>query len=105
MVLFFPFQVGNWAHDFKIPDQFSLKTMAALKGKNKLLITKAVCREIVSSVSTLIMLHTITPTQEDRAVIAAKLVTKYPILVDGFGCGFVSSYILCFTILVCITIQ
>jgi hypothetical protein len=68
--------------------------MKALEGKDKMAITRAVRCEIVSSISTLVMVHTIKPSPEERTVISQKLVSKYPILVDTYGCGYVSLLLL-----------
>ena len=83
-------QSSDWIHRFKIPQQFSLKTMKALEGNDKMDITSAIRCEIISSIATLIMVHTITPTPEQYTIVSQRLVTEYPILADGYGCGYVS---------------
>ena len=47
----------SWIKGFKIPNH-SLRTMAALAGKEKSSITSAVRSEIVSSIATLVMVNT-----------------------------------------------
>ena len=85
--------IFDWLSSFKIPTQFSLKTMSALKGENKMDITKAVRCEIVSSIATLVMVHTIEPTPEQLTSLAQRLISQYPILKDNYGCGYVSNYL------------
>ncbi len=75
---------------FKLPKQFSLRTMKALEGKDKMAITNAVRCEIVTSIATLVMVHTIYPTPEQYTTISERLVATYPILADSYGCGYVS---------------
>lgn len=85
-----PSTSSHWIQDFKLPTQFSLKTMKALSGSNKMEITRAVRCEIISSISTLVMVHTISPTPEEKTILAQRLVAEYPILADSYGCGYVS---------------
>ena len=80
----------SWIKGFKIPNQYSLRTMTALVGKEKSSITSAVRSEIVSSIATLVMVNTMYPTPEEYTIISDQLVKDYPILADSFGCGFVS---------------
>lgn len=54
-------------------------------------ITGAVHCEIVSTLATLMMVHTMYPTPEQYTTVCQKLVGEYKILHDGFGCGYVSS--------------
>ena len=48
--------------------------------------------EIVDSLSTLVMVHTIRPTPEDLTVLSRRLIEKHPSLHDRVDNGFVSSY-------------
>ena len=75
---------------FEIPKQFSLKTMTVLRNNIKVDITEAVKREIVSSIATLVMVHTVHPTPEELTTLAHRLVNCYPVLKDSHGCGYVS---------------
>ena len=88
-----PSTSSGWIQDFKLPTQFSLKTMQALRGDKKIDITNAVRCEIVSSISTLVMVHTISPTAEEKTILAQRLVAEYPILADNYGCGYVSIFL------------
>ena len=64
--------------------------MAALAGKEMSSITSSVRSELITCVSTLIMVHTMYPTPEEYTAISCQLVKQHPILEDSFGCGFVS---------------
>ena len=46
--------------------------------------------EIVNSLSTLILVHTIRPTSEDYNTVCSRLVKKHAVLKDHIGSGFVS---------------
>lgn len=46
--------------------------------------------EIVKSLSTLVLVYTIRPTPEECAIIAKKLINKFPVLKDNQGNGYVS---------------
>ena len=81
---------SDWIRDFKLPKQFSLRTMKVLQGKDRMDITNAVRCEIITSISTLVMVHTISPTPEHYTLIAQRIVSEYPILADSYGCGYVS---------------
>lgn len=65
--------------------------MQVLQGKDKMNITNAIRCEIITSISTLVMVYTMSPTPEERTVLAQRLVAAYPILADNFGCGYVST--------------
>jgi hypothetical protein len=64
--------------------------MKALNGNSKIEITSAVRCEIITSLATLVMVHTMNPTPTEYTTLSGRLVAKYPILADGFGCGYVS---------------
>ena len=64
--------------------------MKAIQTKQKSEITRAIRCEIISSVATLVMVHTMYPTPEEYTVIASNLISVHPILADKFGCGYVS---------------
>ena len=53
-------------------------------------ITSAVRCEIISSIATLVMVHTINPTPNQYTTLSQQLIIEYPILKDNFGCGYVS---------------
>lgn len=65
--------------------------MTALSSGDKMTITGAVHCEIVSTLATLMMVHTMYPTPEQYTTVCQKLVVEYEILHDGFGYGYVSS--------------
>ena len=64
--------------------------MKALEGADKHAITKAIRCEIITSIATLVMVHTINPTPEQYTILSERLVKEFPILADGYGCGYVS---------------
>ena len=84
---------------FIIPQNFSARTMTALSSGDKMAITSAVRCEIVSTLATMVMVHTMYPTPEQYSFICQKLVKEHEILHDGFGCGYVGSY---FFVYVCV---
>lgn len=64
----------------------------AIGSNKKINITDAVKIEIVQTIVTMAMVHTLFPTPQIYTALAAKLVTEYPILADSYGCGFVSYF-------------
>lgn len=56
-------------------------------------ITTAVRCEIISSIATLVMIHTMSPTPEEKTILAQRLVAEHPLLADSYGCGYVSQTI------------
>ena len=54
------------------------------------MITSAVRCEIISSVATMVMVHTIYPTPEQYTMLAQLIIKGFPILADSYGCGYVS---------------
>ena len=76
----------DWAEKLVIPSRFSVGTSAALKSG---VPTRKARDEIVNSLSTLILVHTIRPTSDDYNIICKKLVEKHPILKDHVGSGYV----------------
>ena len=68
---------GAWIRDFKLPKQFSLRTITALQSKDKMHITDAVCWEIISAVATLVMVHTMYPSAQEYTILAERLITQY----------------------------
>lgn len=64
--------------------------MKALEGQDKMAITSAVRCEIITSISTLVMVYTIYPTPEQYTIISQRLIANFPILADSYGCGYVS---------------
>ena len=83
-------QDNGWIRNFEAPKQFSKRTMMAIQSNKKINITDAVCIEIVQALVTLAMVHSQYPTPQEYTILAEKLVTKFPILADSYGCGFVS---------------
>lgn len=57
-------------------------------------ITDAIRCEIVAATVTLAMVFTMQPTPHEYTILAEKIVTKFPILADAYGCGFVSTCII-----------
>jgi len=75
----------NWADKLVIPQHFSTEAMIAIKfGK----INK-IHDEIVNSLLTFMMVHTIQPTSEDCNTICARLIKTHPVLKDGVHSGYV----------------
>ena len=48
--------------------------------------------EIIHSLATLIMVHTVYPSPSDYNAVLSKLVKKHPVLRDCVGSGYVSIY-------------
>jgi len=81
----------NWAKKLVIPKRFSVVTNEALK--SGILMPKA-RDEIVASLSTLMMVHTIRPTSNDYNTVCLRLIKTHPILKDGVDSGYVSFFII-----------
>ena len=77
----------DWARKITIPTRFSRETTAALDSGR---ITRKARDEIVNSLSTLVLVHTMHPTSDDYNVVCSRLVKKHLILKDHIGSGYVS---------------
>ena len=81
-------RLANWAEKLAIPKRFSVVTNEAMKSG---VLTPKVRDEIVQSMSTLIMVHTIRPTSNDYNTVCLRLIKTHPILKDRIDSGYVSS--------------
>ena len=77
-----------WAEKLMIPRRFSVVTNEAMKSG---VLTPKAWDEIVNSMATLIMVHTIWPTSNDYNTECLRLIKTHPILKDGADNGYVSS--------------
>ena len=78
---------NRWAYDMVIPTRFSQSTMKCLEDQ---ILTGPARDEIVNSLATLIMLHTVTPSSSEYNTVCDRLVKKLPCLKDCIGSGYVS---------------
>ena len=85
-----------WAHNITIPSRFSRPTMKCIEEG---ILTSASRDEVVNSLSTLMMLHTVTPTSTDYTIVCERLVKAIPCLKDCVGSGYVSIYLSLLTFL------
>ena len=76
----------NWAGKLNMPKRFSTETMTAIKSG---ILNNRVRDEIVNSLSTLMMVHTVKPTPEEYNTVCTKLITTYPVLKDNCDNGYV----------------
>lgn len=77
----------QWQLSFQVPINFSARSEEAILSGH---ITKRVRTEIIQSISSLMMIHTKTPTSEQYNTVCRKLIEKYPKLKDDIGStGFV----------------
>ena len=84
----------QWHLSFDIPTNFSARAEEAISSGQ---ITKRVRTEIVQSISSLMLIHTKTPTSDQYNTVCRKLIEKYPKLKDDIGStGFVSIDMLLF---------
>ena len=92
---------ADWAGKLAIPSRFSVETNTALTSG---VLTRKARDEIVNSLSTLILVHTMHPTADDYNTVCTKLIKKHPILKDHIGSGYVSvqfkNHMLCSFIIV-----
>lgn len=70
-----------------IPKRFSVEAMAAIKSG---ILNNKVRDEIISSLSTLMMVHTLKPKPEEYNIVCTKLIMTYPTLRDSCDNGYVS---------------
>lgn len=75
-----------------IPTPFSSSTMKCIE--NGILSSHA-RDEIINSLATCIMLHTVSPVPEQRRIVCSNLVRTHPTLKDTVGSGHVSCFYFC----------
>ena len=80
-------RLTNWAEKLVIPKRFSVVTNESIKSG---VLTPKARSEIVHSLATLMMVHTIRPTTDDLNIVCARLIKMYPILKDTMDNGHVS---------------
>lgn len=80
--------MASWAEKLIIPRRFSVVTNEAMKSG---VLTPRARDEIVNSMATLMMVHTIRPTPNDYNTVCLRLIKAHPILRDGADSGYVSS--------------
>ena len=87
----------NWIHDFQIPQPctFSTPTMKFLLVDEQGVLTKAMRIEIITVLTTQVMLHTRYPTSTEYTTVCRMLIEKYPHLSDIIGNGYVSLHLRC----------
>ena len=84
------FSFVDWAEQIVIPSRFSAETTSILESG----VLKPKARdEIVNTLSTLIVVHTIKPTTNDYNTICSRLIKKRPVLKDHIGTGYVGMII------------
>ena len=66
--------MSNWAEKLVVPTRFSSNTMTAMKEG---VLTSKARDEIMTSLSTLIMVHTMRPTPDDYTTVCRRLVEKH----------------------------
>ena len=81
------FRLANWAEKIVIPKRFSVVTNEALKSG---VLTPKARDEIVHSLATLMMVHTIRPTPDDYNTVCLRLIKTHSILKDKVDSGYVS---------------
>lgn len=74
----------SWLQDFKIPKQFSPKTMECVSTG---ILTQSSRTEIVQTLATLMWLQTHYPSREAYTTVCARLVKVHPTLADDAGDG------------------
>ena len=77
----------DWAGKISIPSRFSVETNTALTSG---VLTSKARDEIVKSLSTLMLVHTMHPTSDDYNTVCSRLIKKHPVLKDHIGSGYVS---------------
>ena len=80
----------QFAEKLVIPSRFLVETTQAVKTG---VLTQKARDEIISSLTTLILVHTKRPTPNDFTTICRRLVSKYPKLKDKVDGGFVSFFV------------
>ena len=80
-------RLTDWAEKLIIPKRFSSITNEAMKSGA---LTPKARDEIVHSLATLIMVHTVRPTSTDYNLVCSRLVKTHPILKDRLDSGYVS---------------
>ena len=77
----------NWAETLALPVRFSATTNKVLETG---ILTKKARVEIITSLSTLMLVHSSRPTPNDLTTVSRRLVEKHPKLRDKVDNGFVS---------------
>lgn len=77
----------DWATKLSIPSQFSVETMSSIKSG---VPTRKARDEVINSLATLIMVHTMRPTSNDYNTVCKRLIEKHTALKDNIGSGYVS---------------
>ena len=81
------FREIDWVEALVIPKRFSTETTAAIKSGK---LNNKARDEVINSLATLMMVHTIKPTSSDYNTVCSKLVRVYPLLKDSADSGYVS---------------
>lgn len=63
-----------------------METMSSIKSG---VPTRKARDEVINSLATLIMVHTLRPSPDDYSAVCKKLIQKHPILKDNIGSGYV----------------
>ena len=79
---------GDGVAIIRIPEKFSRATMRAIKKK---MVTNSARIEIVTAVAYQLFAITDYPTKQEYDSVCRALITRYPVLKDTIGNGFVSS--------------
>ena len=77
----------DWAEKLVLPVRFSVATSKVLDTG---LLTKKARVEIITALSTLMLVHTSRPTPRDLTIVSRRLVEKHPKLKDKVDNGYVS---------------
>ena len=80
-------KLTNWAEKLVISKTLSVVTNESIKSG---VLTPKAQSEIVHSLATLTMVHTIRPTTNDLNTVCTRLIKMYPILKDTMDNGYVS---------------
>ena len=80
-------KLTNWAEKLVISQRFSVVTNESIKSG---VLTPKARSEIVHSLATLIMIHTIRPTTDNLNTVCTRLIKMYLILKDTMDNGYVS---------------
>lgn len=79
---------ADWASKITIPSRFSKETNTSLASG---VITRKARDEIVNSLSTLMLIHTMHPSSDDYNTVCVRLIKKHTVLKDHIGSGHVST--------------
>lgn len=84
-----PDKLLGWEDSFIVPKQFSQKVMAEISTGS---ITSLTRRAITQDVAAKCLNYCKYPTMQQLEVVASKIVSTFPVLVDTIGTGHVSVY-------------